>query len=79
MKKRRKKKDLEQLRKENINLKGLLGKIDERVKHIKHIETLTFDQIKRIKPKLVSIERELDIELDDDEEESDDEEKKEEE
>jgi hypothetical protein len=52
--------------------------IDERVKHIKHIETLTFDQIKKIKPKLVSIERELDIELEDEESE-DEEEKKEEE
>tara|TARA_B100001971_G_C18057320_1_gene466018 strand:- start:508 stop:744 length:237 start_codon:yes stop_codon:yes gene_type:complete len=76
--KRRKRKDLEQLKKENIDLKGLLGKIDERVKHIKHIETLTFDQIKKIKPKLVSIERELDIELEDEESE-DEEEKKEEE
>ena len=74
--KRRKRKDLEQLKKENIDLKGLLGKIDERVKHIKHIETLTFDQIKKIKPKLVSIERELDIELEDEESE-DEEEKKE--
>lgn len=84
--KRRKKKSIEQLKKENLDLKELLNRVDERVKHIKHIETLTFDQIKKIKPKLMSVEKELDFELEEDDEESqeddadqEDEEKKEEE
>lgn len=65
-------KKLEQLKKENLDLKELLNKIDERVKHIQHVETLTFDQIKTLKPRLKSIERELEFDFDKKDEEDED-------